>query len=192
MFSRRSRVSLVALIAGAGLFAGCEESEKAPVAETPAATAVPVKPKADEVPADMVAAVPANRTGNAVSMHFSLGAKPEVNKALPVEVAIVPGQEFQTLNAHFLSQNGLAVSVGENFGPLSAPAVGKPLRHQLVLLPGRDGVFVITASIDTLDSSGNVTRLFSIPVVVSPPAVADAAGEATTAQPQSSDTSATN
>jgi hypothetical protein len=193
MFIRPSRVSLVALIASVGLFAACEDSEKPSQANSPAASVtVPAKPKGDELPADMVAAVAANRAGNAVSMHFTLGAKPEVNKALPVDIAIVPNQEFEKLSAHFLSQNGLAVSVGENYGPLSSPAVGKPLRHQLVLLPGKDGVFVLTGSIDTIDSTGNFTRIFSIPVVVSPPGVADAAAEATTAQPQSPSPPATN
>jgi hypothetical protein len=192
MFSRRSRVSLVAVIAGVGLLSACEDSEKAPVVADTSAAAKPTKPVGEELPAEMVTAVSANRSSNAVSMHFSLGSRPEVNKAVPVEIAIVPLEEFETVSAHFLSQDGLAVSVGESYGPLSGPAVGKPLRHQLVLLPGREGLFVITASIETTESSGNLTRLFSIPVVVSPPAVAEASGEATTAQPQSPSTPATN
>lgn len=189
----RRRVYLVALVAGAGLLAACEESAKAPEANTPAAAPAAPRPKADELPPDMVAAVAANPTNSKVSVHFSLGAKPEVNKALPVEIAIVPGQDFEKVSAHFLTQNGLAVTVGEVYGPMSTPAVGKPLRHQLVLLPVREGVFVLTASIDTIDSlEGNITRLFSIPLLVSAPGSAEAAEEATTVQPQSPNTAETN
>lgn len=192
MLTRR-RVYLVALIAAAGLLAACEDSSKEPQASAPAAAATAPKAKADELPPDMVAAVAANPTNNKIAVHFSLGAKPEVNKALPVEIAIVPGQEFETLSAHFLSQNGLAVTVGETYGPMSKTAAGKPLRHQLVLLPGREGVFVLSASIDTIDGrEGNITRLFSIPLVVSPPGAGEAADEATTVQPQSPDTAETN
>lgn len=192
MLTRRSRVSL-ALLTVVGLLCACEDSDKAPEVAVSASAAKPSRAKEGELPADMVAAVAANRTSNAVAMHFSLGAKPEVNKALPVEIAIIPAQEFEKVSALFLSQQGLAVSVGEKYGPVSAPAVGKPLKHQLVLLPGKEGVFVITASIETNDPSGNVTRLFSIPVVVSPPASAEGAdSQATTAQPQSPSTPATN
>lgn len=192
MFIRRC-VYVVALIAGAGMFAACEDAAEAPKVDTPAPATTAARPKAEELPADMVAAVAANPASSPISVHFSLGARPEVNKALPVEIAIVSTREFQTLSAHFLSQSGLAVTVGENYGPLTTPAVGKPLRHQLVLLPGREGVFVLSASIDTIDRQGaNLTRLFSIPVLVSPPEVAEAAEQGTTVQPQSPDTSETN
>jgi hypothetical protein len=194
MFIRRSSLSLVALVAGVGLFAGCEDSEKATeTAAAPTETPAP-KPPADLLPADMVAAVSANRTSNAIGMHFALGAKPEVNKALPVEIAIVPRQEFEAVSVHFLSQEGLAVTVGGSYGPTARPAVGRPLRHQLVLLPRRDGVFVITGSVETTEPAGNFTRLFSIPVVVAPPGSAEDVQEtpATTAQPQSPDSPAAN
>lgn len=192
MFSRRC-VYLVALIAGAGMLAACEDSGNAPEVNATESAPTTPKPKSDGLPADMVAAVAANSANSPVSVHFSLGARPEVNKALPVEVAIVPGQDFETVSAHFLSQNGLAVTVGGTYGPLTSPAVGKPLRHQLVLLPREEGVFVLTVNIDTIDRQGaNFTRLFSIPLLVSAPGVAEAAEQATTVQPQSSNSSETN
>lgn len=192
MFSRRC-VYLVTLFAGAGMLAACEDSGKAPEVNTTASAPKVPKPKSDDLPADMVAAVAANPTNSPVSVHFSLGARPEVNKALPVEIAIVPGQDFETVSAHFLSQNGLAVTVGGVYGPVTTPAVGKPLRHQLVLLPGREGVFVLSVSIDTLDRLGaNYTRVFSIPLLVSVPGVEEAADQATRVQPQSPNASETN
>lgn len=190
MLSRRSRISLLAVLATAGLFAACEDSAKTP--EAAPAAAKPSKPKTEALAPEMVAAVSASRSSAAIGMHFALGARPEVNKALPVEIAIVPHQDFSTVSAHFENQDGLAVSVGENFGPKSAPAAEKPLKHQLVLLPQREGVFVISASIETTGLSGTITRVFSIPVVVSPTESADGSEEATAAQPQSPGTPATN
>ncbi len=192
MFSRRC-VYLVALIAGAGMLAACEDSGNTPKVNTTETAPTAPMPKSDDLPPDMVAAVSANPTSSPVSVHFSLGARPEVNKALPVEIAIVPGQDFETVSAHFLTQNGLAVTVGGTYGPLKSPAVGKPLRHQLVLLPREEGVFVLTVNIDTIDRQGaNFTRLFSIPLLVSAPGVAEAAEQATTVQPQSPNASETN
>ena len=190
MSTRRSRISLMAVVATVGLFAACEDSSKAPAAAAP--TAAKPKVKTESLPPDMVAAVSASRSSSAIGMHFALGSKPEVNKPLPVEIAIVPHQDFTTVRAHFENQEGLAVTVGEDYGPMKGPALEKPLRHQLVLLPRREGVFVITASIETTDPAGNVTRVFSIPVVVSPTATADGSGDATTAQPQSPSTPAAN
>lgn len=192
MFTRRGRNSFIAVVAGFGLLAACDDSAKAPDAPVPDAVTKPSKPEAEGLPADMVTAVSASKSAAAIGMHFALGAKPEVNKPLPVEIAIVPHQEFDSVSAHFESQENLSVSVGEEYGPHPSPAAERALRHQLILMPGREGVFVITASIDTNDSAGNVTRVFSIPVVVSLPASAPAAAEPTTAQPQSPTSPAAN
>jgi len=193
MFIRWSRVSLIAAVAGLGLLVACEDSAKTPEPSTAAGDSKPKKPKAEGLPAEMVAAVSASRSVTAIGMHFALGAKPEVNKALPVEIAIVPHQDFDSVSAHFESQDGLAVSVGEDYGPQSNPAAERALRHQLILLPGREGLFMITASIETIDPAGNVSRVFSIPVVVSPAAGSEPATTGpTTAQPQSPNPPATN
>jgi hypothetical protein len=183
MLTRRSRYSFVAVVAGVGLLAACDDSAKAPDATAPVVSTMPAKPKAEGLPANMVSAVSAGKSSAAIGMHFALGAKPEVNKALPVEIAIVPHQEFDSVRAHFESQDGLSVSVGEEYGPLSSPAAERALKHQLVLLPTREGVFVIAASVDTIDSAGNITRVFSIPVVVSPAASEPATPEPTTTSP---------
>ena len=50
------------------------------------------------------------------------------------------------------------------------------LSHELVLLPAREGIFVVTSSVETESEDGNVTRIFSIPVIVSPAAGAAPAG----------------
>jgi hypothetical protein len=42
------------------------------------------------------------------------------------------------------------------------------LKHKLVLQPTQEGVFLVTAAVDTEGADGVVTRIYSIPVIVHP------------------------
>jgi hypothetical protein len=114
----------------------------------------------------MVAAVSAGKASNVIGLHFSLGASPTVNTPLPVKVAIVPHRKFSSIRVHFESQDGLAAASGDNFGPVTNPEAETALSHDLILLPSREGMFVVTSSVETESEDGNVTRIFSIPVIV--------------------------
>jgi hypothetical protein len=85
-----------------------------------------------------------------------------------VKIAIVPHATFATVRVHFESHDGLTMPMGEDFGPVNDVAPEKPLTHELMLLPSREGMFMVTATVDTLSDEGNVVRIFSIPVVVGP------------------------
>jgi len=124
---------------------------------------------------DMVAAVSAGKAASVISLHFALRAPPAVNTPLPVEVAIVPHRKFSSIRVHFDSQEGLAATAGDNFGPVTNADTETALTHQLVLLPTKEGMFMVTSSIETESEDGNVTRIFSIPVIVAPAGAAAAA-----------------
>jgi hypothetical protein len=62
----------------------------------------------------------------------------------------------------------LVATSGDNFGPETNPESETALLHQLVLLPTREGMFVVTSSVETEGDDGNVTRIFSIPIIVAP------------------------
>jgi hypothetical protein len=85
-----------------------------------------------------------------------------------VEVAIVPHRKFSVIRVHFESPDGLSATAGENFGPETAADTETALIHQLVLLPSKEGMFVVTSSVETEGEEGNVTRTFSIPIIVAP------------------------
>jgi hypothetical protein len=141
-------------------------------------TAKPARPNtpADTVPPQMVAAVPAGKGAVPINLHFQLGDTPTLGKALPVDIAIVPTQHFDSVSAHFQIQGGgLSVATGEDFAQRKDVSPGKILRHQMVLLPVRDGVYMITAGVETQDAEGTFTRVFYIPVIV-PAAPSDATG----------------
>jgi hypothetical protein len=79
------------------------------------------------------------------------------------------------LNAHFEARDGLALAIGNELERQADPVAEKVIKHQLILLPGKEGVFMVTAVVETESGDGTVSRIFSIPVIVGP-APAAAAG----------------
>ncbi|HEY6124424.1 MAG TPA: hypothetical protein VIV63_07215, partial [Steroidobacteraceae bacterium] len=92
--------------------------------------------------------------------------------ALPVEVALVPHQKFTMLRVHFETHEGLTIATGDTYGPVTDVSSEKPLTHPLVLLPSKEGMFMVTVAVETEGDEGNITRIFSIPVIVSASAAA--------------------
>jgi len=174
MFKPEARAWLVATLASCSLLSACGESpdENAP---PPVATAKPKAPKASGVGENMVAAVSSGQSAAAIGVHFSLTKLPTTNEGLPIDIAIVPHRDFSSVAVHFFSQDGLTLISGDSLGPLTDVTPEKTIKHQLVLMPVRDGVYMINASVETIGSDGTVSRIFSIPVVVAPPAPKPAA-----------------
>jgi hypothetical protein len=166
-----ARASCFAAFSAGVLLAGCDKS--APEAAPTAATAKkPAGPKLANPGENMVAAVPAGKSSRYVGVHFSLGNSPTVNQALPVEIAVIPHQDYTSLRGSFETQDGLTLVSGDAL-PLKKDAGSEqPIKHQIVLMPARAGVFMITATIETEGTEGVVSRVFSIPVIVSDPASA--------------------
>jgi hypothetical protein len=163
-------IALVAVV----MLAACGESPS-DAGAAPSASNKPVASKADGLPPEMVAAVSASNNSSVISVHFALRATPVVNQPLPVDIAIVPHQEFASLIAHFEAQGGLAMTAGGTLDAVTTIAPERAIKHQLVLLPREAGVFMITVAIDSQGQEGNVVRIFSIPVIVAaqaPPASA--------------------
>jgi hypothetical protein len=80
----------------------------------------------------------------------------------------VPHRKFLTVRAQFEAHGGLNLTAGDVFAPKNDPAAESVLKHDLVLLPEKDGLFMISAIVDTEGEEGSVTRVFSIPVIVAP------------------------
>lgn len=155
-----------AILACVCVLAACDDAPSEPQAGAPAVKKNEPASKSALLAPDMVAAVSAGKTASVISLHFALRAPPTVNMPLPVEVAIVPHRDFSSMIVHFDSQDGLATSAGDTFGPNTDIRIEKPLMHQLVLFPTREGMFMLTSSVETEGAEGNVTRIFSIPVIV--------------------------
>lgn len=164
--NKRRVVSLAGLACLVAL-AGCGDPPPAPANPPPGAKPAPA-PRTAQLSGQMVAAVSAGKGASAISVHFALEAPPTVATPLPVQIAIVPHRKFESAQVYFESHDGLAMPSGGVFGPVNDVDAEKALMHQLVLLPGKEGMFIVTASVETVGEEGNVIRIFSIPVIVGP------------------------
>jgi hypothetical protein len=172
MIMTGARAFLFAVVVCGGMLVACDGSPEQ--TEAPSSATKKTAPKVAGLAPDMVAAVSAGKTATMLGVHFALRAVPTVNQALPVDIAIVPHRDFTSLRAHFESREGLALTTGEVLEPLGDSPAEKAVTHQLTLLPAKEGVFMVTAIVETEGADGTVTRIFSIPVIVAPPAVTNA------------------
>jgi hypothetical protein len=180
MFLTTRVYALVAMgalaMASACLLAACDGPS--PGQPQPASGAKPAPPpKVARVADNMVAAVSAGNAATAIGVHFALGKVPAVGVELPMEIAFVPHRKFATIQAHFESRDGLKVTVGRSFGPRTDVEAETSIQHQVVLLPAREGVFMLTVGVNTVSEEGDQTRVFSIPVIVGPTQAASAPAE---------------
>jgi len=177
--SSSSPIRWVIACAAGLLLAACDGDPPAE-AQAPKVAREPKAPQ-NPLPAEMVAAVSSSRNARVIGVHFQLKGNPTVGKALPVDIAIIPHEAVSSLDVHFQAREGLAVAAGGVLERVADPTPGKAITHQLVLLADREGVFMVTAIVETEGSDGMVSRIFSIPVIVAaattgeaPPAPASA------------------
>jgi hypothetical protein len=165
----RVRTTLFAVLVGCALLAGCDNSgSQADVSRVSASKPKPTK--APNIADQMVAAVSKTRSATVIGVYFSLGRTPTVHQPLPVDIVLVPHEKLSKVVGHFDGQDGIAVVAGDAMEPRNEVEPESTLKHQLVLLPTNEGVFMVTASIETEGSEGTVSRIFSIPVIVAPAA----------------------
>jgi hypothetical protein len=165
---RSSFIRWVVVCAAGASLAGCGDG--APSASTPATTAPkPAKPARNPLAAEMVAAVSSPRSAEFVGVHFMLNGIPTVGKPLPVDIAFVPHRPMASLLAHFDARDGLALATGGELDRQVAPKPESVIKHQLILLPGKEGVFMVTVAVESESDAGVRTHVFSIPVIVGPP-----------------------
>lgn len=135
-------------------------------------------PKAANVTDNMVAAVSAGKSATVVGVYFTLGGSPTVGSALPIDIAILPHEDFSSLRARFDSAGGgLTLVSGDNLAPLADLKAEKPIEHKVTFMPQKAGVFMVTANVETVGTEGTVSRIFSIPVIVAPAGGSEAPAE---------------
>jgi hypothetical protein len=161
-----ARAGLLVMLASCSLLTACEEAAQD---EGAAKSAVNTPRK------NMVAAVASEKSTAALGLHFALTKTPTLNQGLPVDIVIVPHQGFSSVAVHFFGQDGVTLISGDSLGPVSEVTPEKPIKHQLVLMPVKEGIFMVNATVETIGSDGTLSRVYSIPILVSPPA-APAAG----------------
>jgi len=162
------RTTLFVALAGCSLLAACDTSGSGPDASK-TASSKPKLPKKPSMAEEMVAAVSTSRSASVIGVYFSLGKTPTVNQALPVDIVLVPHQKLARVVGHFDGQEGITVVSGDAMEPKTDVDAESTLKHQLVLMPTAEGVFMIIASVETEGAEGTISRVFSIPIIVAAP-----------------------
>ena len=161
------RAVLIAVLACMAV-AACDDAPESQSSGTPAAGPSDRKAKPAGLPPEFVSAVSSGRGAGSITVHFALRETPEVGMALPVEIAVVPHLKFTLVRAQFDAPDGLLVSSGRLLEPVRDVASEQILKHKLTLQPTREGIYLISVGVETDGDEGNVTRSFSIPVIVNP------------------------
>lgn len=159
------RALVFAMLAGV-LASACDDAPPPKAAGGAPGSAKPSSKAETLVPPNMVAAVSASKTSALIGVHFRLEAPPVVGKPLGVEIAIIPHASFNTLHALFETPSSVVLATGDRF---DAPGAVKPetvFSHKLVVQPTEEGVFLITAAVESESEEGTLTRIYSIPVIV--------------------------
>jgi hypothetical protein len=183
------RIAAVVLSSVLGLSAltGCGSGDQdSSAANSPGKTG---KAKvADPKTAHMVAAVSSSKVPGAVDLRFELAGRPVVGEPVDVRFAIIPQQDLETLYVKFSPGDGLEVTRGAETERLQHPAVGVVIEHVVGVVPKTDGVFYLTAIVDSDSESRSLTRNYSVPIIAGaglsePPPAADTRPESAPKSP---------
>ncbi len=132
----------------------------APVAVQHTAAAPP------SIDGDMVTAVSSGKDDQMpVTVRFALRDRPEVGKASELDLEVIPSAPLDKLIAVFHAQDGLSVSAGAEPAQREHPEAGIPIAHRLTIVPARDGIFYVDATVLVDFGSESVARTFTIPII---------------------------
>ncbi|HEY5760234.1 MAG TPA: hypothetical protein VIU34_30635 [Steroidobacter sp.] len=169
----------IAMLHGCGSDAPPEQ----PTTAAPTQAAQP-KPAPVDSTEKMARAVGNGKPGAAADIKYEFAAKPDVGKAVELQVALIPSAGVDSLEATFSGMDGITLA-----GPLTvsiaSPKAGEPHKHTLSVLADRNGVFYITVAVSTQISGVTLGRTFAIPFVAGaqqvqqkPAPATDASGQA--------------
>jgi hypothetical protein len=115
--------------------------------------------------ADMVSAVSAGKTSTDIDLRFALRERPLVGEPVDIDVALVPGLELDQIYATFSASDGLEVTKGGRMPQIEHPEPHAPISHTVTIVPQRDGIFFVSATVLADSPTNSVSHLFSIPVI---------------------------
>jgi hypothetical protein len=118
-------------------------------------------------PEDMVTAVSPCKAGPPVELKFELREAPKAGEALEVDVAILPdAPAINRLYGKFSGGDGVDLVDGGDLAAVDKPPQGTAIRHLLRVLPKKDGIYTVNATVTVDLADDSVTRTFSIPLIV--------------------------
>lgn len=164
---RTALVCVLALFAAAGCGLGADTDSGSSATKTKSTTAAttPGTSAAKKTADDMVAAVPQGKSPGPISVRFNITERPEVGEPVPIEVELVPSLKFERVLVNFSATDGLKLTGGASLPMVERPEPDVPISHTVTVVPQRDGIFTVVATVLSDSQSESVTRVFSIPVI---------------------------
>jgi hypothetical protein len=163
---------LVATLMVGGPLGGCSQKS-----ETAAGGAVPAQPattasakntaEADDLREALVSAVPAGQSSDTIDLRFSLDTPPMPGKPLQVRIAVIPTIAFASLQVVFQGGEALTIDrAATQVGPITNPQPGVAISHRLTVVPQREGIYSISATVLVENDDLSIARTFAIPLIV--------------------------
>lgn len=177
MWLRGSCAACAAAVLVATLAACDSREEAAAAAEASKQTAREQSSSRDR---DMVAAVSPGGSGPPIELRFALTQRPMVGEPVDVRIELLPVAPLERLFVRFHGGEDLKVASGGESPQIASPVTGVPISHTVSVVPLRDGIFNLTATVVADSSTLSLTRTYSIPLI---------AGEGVQAAPEAAEPS---
>jgi hypothetical protein len=121
---------------------------------------------ADSIDADMVAAVSASGSGPPIGVKFRLETRPVVGAPAQLVLALMPtpGLEISHIHASLQTDEGLQLQAPRSF-EVDDPQDGAILAQEVTVVPQREGVLSISATVVVDYENTSMARTFIIPLI---------------------------
>ena len=115
---------------------------------------------------DLVAAVSASGSGPPISVKFRLGGKPIVGRPTQLVLALIPSEGIENSHIHgaFQAADGLLLQSPRSFD-VDVPVGGNPVQQEVTVVPQRDGVLSLSASVVIDYENNSLSRTYVIPLI---------------------------
>jgi hypothetical protein len=115
---------------------------------------------------DMVAAVSASGSGPPISMKFRLDTKLVVGRPTQLVLALIPSDGIESSHIHGALQaaDGLLLQSPKSFD-VDVASGSAPVQEQVTVVPQRDGVLSLSASVVIDYENISLSRTYVIPLI---------------------------
>jgi hypothetical protein len=186
--TRMGSRKLALVLAAAAILAACgSHSPGDGPGSAPAAKTVAKKPAnpLDELSRNMVSAVAATKPSMVpVQVKFELRGRPDVGQPVDIDLAIVPmSASVDRVSGKVEAEDGLELVEGGDIAASDRPTERVPIRHAVKVLPRREGIFTVRASLTVSASGVASTESYSMPLIAGNPGESPQAPAAPAATP---------
>jgi hypothetical protein len=146
--------------------AGTPATAAAPTPRPNAAPPVKKGPSAADLTAGMVEAAAQGNSSVPVLLKFDLPHKPQIGKALQVDIAVMPQIAASPAAIQITGTEGLEVASDTSKIEIPAVESGEVYRQSLKVTPTMDGVLLLGLTVSLKHDEITESRGFSIPLIV--------------------------